>query len=52
MTRETPTIIDVTAQQLEELLARAESNTLREEDAQLLHQILDSYVHSLRGDRG
>jgi hypothetical protein len=44
MTRKTPTIIDVTDQQLEELLARADSNTLREEDTQLLHQILDSYV--------
>jgi len=44
MTRKTPTIIDVTDQQLEEILARADSNTLREEDTQLLHQILDSYA--------
>ena len=45
MTRSMPEIIEVTPQQLEELLARVESNTLREEDAQLLRQILDSYVH-------
>ena len=48
-----PEIIDVNSQQLEELLARAVSNTLREEDTQLLRQIFDSYVHlfELVGDK-
>jgi len=53
MTRKMPEIIDVNAQQLEELLARAASNTLREEDTQLIRQIFDSYVHlfELVGDK-
>lgn len=53
MARKMPEIIDVNAQQLEELLARAVSNTLREEDTQLLRQIFDSYVHlfELVGDK-
>ena len=48
-----PEIIDVNSQQLEELLARAASNTLREEDTQLIRQIFDSYVHlfELVGDK-
>jgi len=53
MTRKMPEIIEVNAQQLEELLARAASNTLREEDTQLIRQIFDSYVHlfELVGDK-
>lgn len=53
MTRKMPEIIDVNPQQLEELLARAVSNTLCEEDTQLLRQIIDSYVHlfELVGDK-
>ena len=53
MTRTMPEIIEVNAQQLEELLARAASNTLREEDTQLIRQIFDSYVHlfELVGDK-
>jgi transposase len=48
-----PEIIDVNSQQLEELLARAASNTLREEDTQLIRQIFDSYVRlfELVGDK-
>jgi transposase len=45
MTRKMPEIIEVDSQQLEELLARAESNTLREEDAELIRRIFASYVH-------
>ncbi|MHB8974702.1 MAG: hypothetical protein ACYC3X_30095 [Pirellulaceae bacterium] len=53
MTRKMPEIIDVNSQQLEELLALAASNTLREEDTQLIRQIFDSYVHlfELVGDK-
>jgi transposase len=53
MTGKKPEIIEVTSQQLEELLARAASNTLREEDAELLRQIFDSYMHffQLVGDK-
>jgi len=40
MTRKSPEIIDVNAQQFEELLERAASNTLRDEDTQLLRQLL------------
>jgi transposase len=40
-----PDIVEVNAQQLEELLDRAASNTLRKEDTELLRQIFDSYVH-------
>ena len=46
MSRKTaPDIVEVNAQQLEELLDRATSNTLRQEDTELLRQIFDSYVH-------
>ena len=41
----TPDIVEVNSQQLDELLDRAASNTLREEDTELLRQIFDSYVH-------
>jgi len=44
MTKPSPEIIEVNSQQLEELLDRAASNTLREEDTELLRQILDSYA--------
>ena len=40
-----PDIVEVNAQQLEELLDRAASNTLRDEDTELLRQIFVSYVH-------
>jgi transposase len=39
-----PEIIEVNSRQLEELLDRAASNTLREEDTVLMGQIFDSYV--------
>jgi transposase len=45
MTRKMPEIIEVSSPQLEELLVRAASNTLLEEDTQLIGQIFDSYVH-------
>lgn len=38
-------IVEVSSRQLEELLDRATSNTLRDEDTALLRQICDSYVH-------
>jgi transposase len=44
MMRKAPDIIEVNAQQMEELLDRAASNTLREEDTELIRQIFDSYV--------
>ncbi len=44
MTRKAPEIIDVNAQQFEELLERAASNTLRDEDTQLLRQLFESYA--------
>ena len=44
MTKPSPKIIEVTPQQLEDLLARADSNALREEDTELMRQILASYV--------
>ena len=44
MTRKAPEIIDVNAQQFEELLERAASNTLRDEDTQLLRHIFASYA--------
>ena len=40
-----PDIVEVNSQQMEELLDRAASNTLRQEDTELLRQIFDSYVH-------
>jgi len=53
MARKMPEIIDVNAQRLEELLVRAVSNTLREDDTQLLRQIFDSYMYlfELVGDK-
>lgn len=45
MTRKAPDIIEVTSQQMQELLDRAASNTLREEDTELIRQIFDSYLH-------
>ena len=44
MPKQSPEIIEVNSQQLEELLDRAASNTLREEDTVLMRQIFDSYV--------
>lgn len=44
MTRKTPEIIEVNSRQMEDLLERAASNTLRAEDTELLSQIFDSYV--------
>lgn len=44
MSRKAPEIIEVKTPQLEELLDRAEANTLRQEDTELLRQILGSYV--------
>ena len=45
MARKTPEIIEVNAQQIEELLDRAASNTLGGEDTELMRQIFESYVH-------
>ncbi len=44
MTRKMPKIIEVTSQQMQELLDRVTSNTLREDDTELLRHILDSYA--------
>ncbi len=44
MTNQSPEIIDVNSQQIEELLERASANTLREEDTELMRQIFDSYT--------
>ena len=44
MTRKAPEIIEVTSQRFEELLERAESNTLRDDDMELLRQIFASYA--------
>ena len=43
MTRKAPEIIDVTEQRFEELLHRAESNALRDDDMELMRQIFASY---------
>lgn len=45
MACKTPEIIEVDSQQMQELLDRAASNTLRAEDTELMRQIFDSYVH-------
>ena len=45
MPRKAPDIIEVNSQQLQELLDRVASNTLRDEDTELIRQIFDSYVH-------
>ena len=44
MTQKAPDIIEVNSQQMQELLDRAASNTLREDDTELIRQIFDSYV--------
>jgi len=44
MTKQSPEIIEVNSQQLDELLERAAANTLREEDTELMRQIFDSYA--------
>ena len=53
MTKPSPEIIEVNSQQINELLDRAESNTLREEDTELMRQIFDSYVQffQMMGDK-
>jgi hypothetical protein len=53
MTRKMPKIIEVNSQQLDEVLARAASNSLGEEDTELIGQIFDSYVRlfELVGDK-
>ena len=43
MTRRAPEIIEVTSQRFEELLERAASNTLRDDDMELMRQIFASY---------
>lgn len=43
MSRKAPKIIDVDSQRIEELLQRAESNTLRDDDMELMRQIFASY---------
>ena len=43
MTRKAPDILEVTEQRFEELLQRAESNTLRDDDMELMRQIFTSY---------
>ena len=45
MARTTSEIIEVNSQQLEELLERAASNTLREEDTELIGHVFESYMH-------
>jgi hypothetical protein len=44
MPRKTPEIVEVNTEQIEELLDRAASNQFREEDTELMRQILDSYM--------
>ena len=44
MTQTASNIIEVNSQQMQELLDRAASNTLREADTDLIRQIFDSYV--------
>ncbi len=53
MTRKAPKIIDVTEQRFEELLHRAESNSLRDDDMELMCQIFASYrgLFQLVGDK-
>ena len=43
MTRNGPEIIEVTSQRIDELLERAASHTLRDDDLELMRQILTSY---------
>lgn len=53
MTRNTPDIIEVTSERFEELLKRADSNTLRDEDMELMRQVFASYAgfFQIVGDR-
>jgi hypothetical protein len=44
MTRKAPEIIEVTSQRIEELLERAASNTLRDEDRELIRDVFTSYI--------
>ena len=44
MTRKAPEIIEVTPERMEELLERAASGTLRDEDMELMRQIFASYA--------
>ncbi|MBL8820675.1 MAG: IS66 family transposase [Planctomyces sp.] len=53
MSRKAPEIIEVDIQRLEELLQRAESNTLRDDDTELMRQIFTSYrgLFQIVGDK-
>lgn len=53
MTKQPPEILEVDSQQIEELLDRAASNTLRDEDTQLMRNIFESYAEffQLVGDK-
>jgi transposase len=53
MTRNTPDIIEVTSERFEELLKRADSNALRDEDMELMRQVFASYAgfFQIVGDR-
>lgn len=44
MTRKAPEIIEVTSQRIEELLERAASNTLRDDDRELMRDVFTSYI--------
>ena len=44
MTRKSPEIIEVPSQRFEELLERAASNTLRDEDRELMRNVFDAYI--------
>ena len=44
MTRKAPEIIEVPSQRFEELLQRAASNTLRDEDRELMRNVFESYI--------
>lgn len=48
MARKAPEVIEVTSQRIEELLERASSNTLRDDDMELLRQIFASYTGFFR----
>jgi hypothetical protein len=53
MTRKAPEIIEVDSQRFDELLQRAESNTLRDEDLELMRQLFASYrgLFQIVGDK-
>ena len=44
MTKQSPKVIEVNNQQLDDLLHRAATNTLREEDTKLMQNIFKSYT--------